>query len=84
VRYWIEFYLYKSLRQAPRWLQLRRATLATDLDARTDLKLQIAGYAFGVDEVLVRGDPACSEFAVFHLKGAKAQSVEAINGPPRR
>jgi 3-phenylpropionate/trans-cinnamate dioxygenase ferredoxin reductase subunit len=47
-----------------------------------DLKLQIAGYAFDVDEVLVRGDPASGKFAVFHLKGDQIQSVEAINAPP--
>lgn len=47
-----------------------------------DLKLQIAGYAFDVDEVLVRGDPASAKFAVFHLKGDQVQSVEAINAPP--
>ncbi len=47
-----------------------------------DLKLQIAGYAFDVDEILVRGDPASARFAVFHLKGDQIQSVEAINSPP--
>ena len=47
-----------------------------------DLKLQIAGYAFDVDEVLLRGDPASGKFAVFHLKGDQVQSVEAINSPP--
>ncbi len=47
-----------------------------------DLKLQIAGYAFDVDEVLVRGDPASGKFAVFHLQGDKVQAVEAINSPP--
>ena len=47
-----------------------------------DLKLQIAGYAFDVDEILVRGDPATAKFAVFHLKGDLIQSVEAINSPP--
>ena len=47
-----------------------------------DLKLQIAGYAFDVDEILVRGDPASGKFAVFHLKGDQLQSVEAINAPP--
>jgi 3-phenylpropionate/trans-cinnamate dioxygenase ferredoxin reductase subunit len=47
-----------------------------------DLKLQIAGYAFDVDEVLVRGDPASGRFAVFHLKGDLVQAVEAINAPP--
>jgi 3-phenylpropionate/trans-cinnamate dioxygenase ferredoxin reductase subunit len=47
-----------------------------------DLKLQIAGYAFDVDEILVRGDPASARFAVFHLKGDLVQSVESINSPP--
>ena len=47
-----------------------------------DLKLQIAGYAFDVDTVLVRGDPASGKFAIFHLKGDQVQSVEAINSPP--
>jgi len=47
-----------------------------------DLKLQIAGYAFDVDEILVRGDPASGKFAVFHLRGDLVQSVEAINSPP--
>jgi 3-phenylpropionate/trans-cinnamate dioxygenase ferredoxin reductase subunit len=47
-----------------------------------DIKLQIAGYAFDVDEILVRGDPASAKFAVFHLKGDLVQSVEAINSPP--
>jgi 3-phenylpropionate/trans-cinnamate dioxygenase ferredoxin reductase subunit len=47
-----------------------------------DLKLQIAGYPFDVDEVLVRGDPATAKFAVFHLKGDVVQAVEAINSPP--
>lgn len=47
-----------------------------------DLKLQIAGYPFDADEVLLRGDPASGKFAVFHLKGDQIQSVEAINSPP--
>jgi 3-phenylpropionate/trans-cinnamate dioxygenase ferredoxin reductase subunit len=47
-----------------------------------DLKLQIAGYAFDVDEIVVRGDPNSGKFAVFHLKGDQVQSVEAINAPP--
>jgi 3-phenylpropionate/trans-cinnamate dioxygenase ferredoxin reductase subunit len=47
-----------------------------------DLKLQIAGYAFDVDEILVRGDPKSGKFAVFHLNGDLVQSVEAINAPP--
>jgi 3-phenylpropionate/trans-cinnamate dioxygenase ferredoxin reductase subunit len=47
-----------------------------------DFKLQIAGYAFDVDEIVVRGDPASGKFSVFHLKGDQIQSVEAINSPP--
>lgn len=47
-----------------------------------DLKLQIAGYAFDVDEILIRGRPETGKFAVFHLKGDQLQSVEAINSPP--
>jgi 3-phenylpropionate/trans-cinnamate dioxygenase ferredoxin reductase component len=47
-----------------------------------DLKLQIAGYAFDVDQILLRGDPATAKFAVFHLRGDLVQSVEAINSPP--
>lgn len=47
-----------------------------------DLKLQIAGYAFDVSDIVIRGDPATAKFAVFHLKGDLVQSVEAINAPP--
>jgi len=47
-----------------------------------DIKLQIAGLPFDADEVVVRGDPATAKFAVFHLKGDRLQSVEAINAPP--
>jgi len=47
-----------------------------------DLKLQIAGYAFDADSVILRGNPATAKFAIFHLKGDQVQSVEAINSPP--
>ena len=47
-----------------------------------DLKLQIAGYAFDADEILIRGNPQTAKFAIFHLKGDLVQSVEAINAPP--
>ncbi len=46
-----------------------------------DLKLQIAGYAFDVDRVLLRGEPANARFAVFHLRGEQVQCVEALNSP---
>jgi 3-phenylpropionate/trans-cinnamate dioxygenase ferredoxin reductase subunit len=47
-----------------------------------DLKLQIAGYPFDADQILVRGDPTSNKFAIFHLKGDLVQSMEAINSPP--
>ena len=47
-----------------------------------DLKLQIAGYAFDVDEIVVRGSPFSAKFAVFRLRGSLIQTVEAINSPP--
>ena len=47
-----------------------------------DLKLQIAGYGFEADQILVRGDPGSAKFAIFHLKGDQIQAVEAINSPP--
>ena len=46
-----------------------------------DLKLQIGGMPFDVDQVVVRGDPATRKFSVFHLSGGKVQAVEAINSP---
>jgi 3-phenylpropionate/trans-cinnamate dioxygenase ferredoxin reductase subunit len=30
---------------------------------------------------VVRGDPASTKFAVFHLSGDKVQAVEAVNAP---
>ena len=47
-----------------------------------DLKLQIAGIPFEVDQIVVRGDPATRKFAVFHLSQNRVQAVEAINAPP--
>ncbi|MFT4075751.1 MAG: FAD-dependent oxidoreductase [Asticcacaulis sp.] len=47
-----------------------------------DLKMQIAGYPFEADTVLVRGEPTSAKFALFHLKGDQVQAVEAINSPP--
>jgi 3-phenylpropionate/trans-cinnamate dioxygenase ferredoxin reductase subunit len=46
-----------------------------------DLKLQIAGLPFDVDDLVIRGDPAAARFAVFHMKGNAIQAVEAINAP---
>lgn len=46
-----------------------------------DLKLQIAGYAFDADEIILRGKPSESRFSLFHLKQGRVQSVEAVNAP---
>jgi 3-phenylpropionate/trans-cinnamate dioxygenase ferredoxin reductase component len=46
-----------------------------------DLKLQLAGLPFDVDQTLVRGDPKSGKFAVFHLNGDVIQAVEAVNAP---
>jgi len=47
-----------------------------------DLKLQIAGMPFDVDQVVVRGEPASRKFSVFHLSQNRVQAVEAVNSPP--
>lgn len=47
-----------------------------------DLKLQIAGLPFEVDETVVRGNPDEAKFAVFHLCAGRVVTVEAINAPP--
>ena len=47
-----------------------------------DLKLQIAGMPFDVDQIVVRGDPANRSFAVFHLSRGRVQAVEAVNAAP--
>jgi 3-phenylpropionate/trans-cinnamate dioxygenase ferredoxin reductase subunit len=46
-----------------------------------DVKLQIAGLPFDVDQRVTRGDPTGAKFAVFHLKGDVIQAVEAVNSP---
>ena len=48
-----------------------------------DLKLQIAGLPFDVQQLVVRGDPQSGRFAVFHLDACnRVQAVEAINAVP--
>ncbi len=44
-----------------------------------DLKLQIAGIAFDVDDIVIRGAPADARFAIYHLAGDRVVAVEAIN-----
>ncbi len=46
-----------------------------------DLAIQKAGLAFDVDDVVVRGDMASGEFAIFHLKGARIVAVDTVNAP---
>jgi 3-phenylpropionate/trans-cinnamate dioxygenase ferredoxin reductase subunit len=46
-----------------------------------DLKLQVAGFPFDVDQTVVRGNPAEAGFAVFHLANRRVRQVEAINAP---
>lgn len=48
-----------------------------------DMRLQIAGLAFDVEQTVVRGNPAEGKFAVFHLRGDGCiQAVEAVNMTP--
>ena len=46
-----------------------------------DIKLQIAGLPYAVDQLVVRGSPEENHFAVFHLSGGLIQAVEAVNAP---
>ena len=46
-----------------------------------DLKLQIAGLSDGFEELVVRGAPESSAFAVYYLRGGVIIAVDAINSP---
>ena len=46
-----------------------------------DIKLQIAGMPYAVDQLVMRGNPEENHFAVFHLSGGLIQAVEAVNAP---
>ena len=46
-----------------------------------ELKLQMTGLLAGATNSLVRGDPAQSKFAVYHLYGGCVIAVEAVNSP---
>jgi 3-phenylpropionate/trans-cinnamate dioxygenase ferredoxin reductase subunit len=46
-----------------------------------DLKLQVAGLPFDIDQTVVRGESASGSFAVFHLMDGRVRQVEAINAP---
>lgn len=44
-----------------------------------DLKMQIAGLSHGVDQWVLRGDPAARAFSVFGFKAGKLAVVESVN-----
>lgn len=44
-------------------------------------KLQIAGLAMGMDETVMRGDPADGKFSVFVYRGGRLIAVESLNSP---
>lgn len=46
-----------------------------------EIKLQIAGLPYGVDQLVLRGDPDQNRFGVFHMAGHVIQAVEAVNAP---
>jgi 3-phenylpropionate/trans-cinnamate dioxygenase ferredoxin reductase subunit len=46
-----------------------------------DLKIMKAGLPFDADDVVLRGDIASGEFAVFYLKGDQIMAVETVNAP---
>jgi 3-phenylpropionate/trans-cinnamate dioxygenase ferredoxin reductase subunit len=46
-----------------------------------DLKIQIAGYPYGADQVVVRGNPEADALALFHFGGDRLLAVEAVNAP---
>jgi 3-phenylpropionate/trans-cinnamate dioxygenase ferredoxin reductase component len=43
------------------------------------LKLMIAGLAHGVDQWVVRGDPATHAFSTFGFRDGKLAAVESVN-----
>lgn len=46
-----------------------------------DLKIQIAGYPFDADEVVVRAGLSGDSLALFHFRGERLLAVEAVNAP---
>jgi 3-phenylpropionate/trans-cinnamate dioxygenase ferredoxin reductase subunit len=47
-----------------------------------DLRIQIAGYPFGADNVVLRGSPETEAFSLFHFSGDRLLAVEAVNSAP--
>ncbi len=46
-----------------------------------DVKLQIAGMQFDVDQLVTRGDKDGGRFTVFHLSQGRVRAAEAVNSP---
>ena len=46
-----------------------------------DAKLQIAGLAHGMDDAVMRGDPATGKFSVFIYRAGQLIAVESVNSP---
>lgn len=44
-------------------------------------KLQIAGLATGMDDAVIRGDPATGKFSVFIYREGRLIAVESVNSP---
>jgi hypothetical protein len=53
--------------------------LASFWSDQGDLKLMIAGLAHGVDQWVVRGDPATRAFSTFGFRDGKFAVVESVN-----
>ena len=47
-----------------------------------DLKLQMAGFSQGYDEMVLRGDPNERSFAAFYLKDGVVIAVDAVSRAP--
>ena len=46
-----------------------------------DIKLQIAGFNKGYDNVVLRGEPSVHQFVAWYLKGDKILAADCINSP---
>jgi len=55
------------------------AALAWFWSDQGDLKMQIAGLSHGVDQWVIRGDPASANFSAFGFRSGKLAVVESVN-----
>lgn len=46
-----------------------------------EIKLQTAGLATGYDQLVIRGEPASGQFAIFYLQEGRLIAVDAVNRP---